>query len=74
MKTYTKMNRAFIYNRVHVYCGTAVVYSLVCHLLPIPAEGAVGECRWLSAAQRLPEIAIEETEAPQTLNELSINA
>lgn len=58
--------------RARVYSGTAVVYSLVCHLLPIPAEGAV-ERHWLTATQSLPKISIEETEAPQTLDKLSEN-
>lgn len=41
----------------------------VCHLLPVPAEGVV---RWsgLTAAQRLPETAVEGAEAPQVGNEL----
>lgn len=58
--------------RGHVYSGTAVVYSLVGHLLPIPAEGAV-EGHWFTATQSLPKISIEETEALQTLHKLSEN-
>lgn len=41
----------------------------VCHLLPVPAEGVVG---WsgLTAAQCLPQAAVEGAEAPQVGYEL----
>lgn len=44
-------------------------YSLVCHLLSVPAEGAV-ECRGLFAAQSFSEATVELTEAPQTRDKL----
>lgn len=44
-------------------------YSLVCHLLSVPAEGAVERCR-LFAAQSFSETTVELTEAPQTRDKL----
>lgn len=44
-------------------------YSLVCHLLSVPAEGAVECCR-LFAAQSFSETTVELTEAPQTRDKL----
>lgn len=46
-----------------------MINSLVCHLLSVPAEGAV-ECRRLFAAQRFSETTVELTEAPQTRDKL----
>jgi len=46
-----------------------MINLLVCHLLSVPAEGAV-ECRRLLATQRFSEITVELTEAPQTRDKL----
>lgn len=52
-------------SKMQVLVVIGLKYSLVCHLLSIPAEGAV-ECRRLFAAQSFSEAAVELTEAPQT--------